>query len=874
MDFSAKNSTTHVRPLFALLCVCFATAIIGDNAAEALLLAHINPAILPRMFIFNAIGLFIVSGCIMSLIDRIDRGALFLYATIGHGVLIMSIRLALEAKTGWIYPVLYTYAYCAKVLLFLMFWTLANDLIDSRGAQKRFPVIAAGGTLGAIAIAFSVPGMVRLFSAENLLFVWSGLSVLTGVMFMPLHGRAGKAFRPVSDRERHRDKRILGTLADMKLVTADPLLSGMACVYGIVFFLLIVQHYFFYVTIRSYFVSAERIAGFLGFFSGTSMVITLVLQLSVAGALLRRFGSSRAILLLPLSFIVIFASQAFVAGSVPAAASLVLFFAIVSGMGVRVAVFDAFFSPNFQVFFSSLPQELRGRAKCALEGVVKPLAILSAGLWLAFVAPRISFLLNTTVCVFLAALLLAQTLRLKARYARSLLRFLSGVSRNSLLPGIARSGSTRSLVSQLKGLFKEGDFETRKFVIDTLAVSGAPDLIAFITDLTRHADPRIRATAVAVLGTVALKEAAAAVRSSLCDSDVRVVANAVTAVGCSGSVDATALLEPFLSHPHGRVRSNAVVSLWRSGALDRLPYFMERLESMLDCSRPEECASALFALGEIDAPETGTRLNSFAREKGSGRLTGCRPVFGQLVRALGKKRDAVSLDTLFLLVPESDHAQKRAIVVALTGMIDGGIAPARLLDHVSGGSPALSWVAVRAMYESHFQLPGETKNALRALVRSELEGIARDEHSLELLLPHASVPGVALLRYAVAEERVAVGMETMACACAMLDASDSIRPVVPRLFHHDSHVRGRAFEVLDNAGDIGLNREVIRVFDRRRFPHDTPKSGRPDPAAEAGLKGLIGRYVGDVDAWLRKCAASALDGAGRAGNNETTVLLA
>jgi AAA family ATP:ADP antiporter len=866
MSSSAKNSDTNARSLFVLLCVCFAAAIIGDNAAEALLLAHIGPAMLPRMFLFNAIALFIASGCIISLIDRIDRGALFLYATLGHGAVLVIMRLALASDAGWLYPLLFTYAYCAKVLIFLLFWTLANDLIDSRSAQKRFPMIAAGGTLGAIAIAFSVPAMVRLFAAENLLFVWSGLSILLGVLFIPLRARAGRVLKPASDRERHRGGTVVGMLADMKLVAADPLLSGMASVYGLVFFLLIVQHYFYYIAIKSYFVTADRIAGFLGFFSGASMVVTLVLQLTAAGALLRRFGSSRAILLLPLSLAAIFVSQAIVSGSAPAAASYALFFTIVAAMGIRVAVFDAFFSPNFQLFFSSLPRELRGRAKLALEGVVKPVAICAAGLWLIIIAPRISFTLNMSICVFVAALLLTQTVRLKARYAASLIRFLSGVSRNSLLAGIVRGGSTESLVAQVQRLFEEGDFETRKFIIDTLAVSGVPDLVALIIGQIRNGDPRIRATAVAALGTVAQKEAGQAIRACLNDGDALVVANAVTALGRSEAADAVALLEPFLSHPHGRVRAGAVVALWRSGARERLPVFMERLEAMLDCSRPEECASALSALGEIDAPESGARLNAFAGENGPERLNRIMPVFRELVTALGKKQDAVSIDTLLTMVVRSDRLQKRAVIAALTAMIERGMAPKYLIERARGG-PGLSSAIVRAVYESHIRLPEEEKNALGALVRGELEAIARDEDSLAGLLPHARMPGVALLRHAIAEERVAAGIETMACACALLDASDTIRHVVPRLFHHDPHVRGRAYEVLDNAGDIGLNREVMKAFDRRRLSGDTKKAVTPAAATEAGCRGLIKQYADDADAWIRKCAAFALDGVGVAGRN-------
>ncbi|MBN1130002.1 MAG: HEAT repeat domain-containing protein [Chitinispirillaceae bacterium] len=854
----------HTRSLFVLLFICFAAAILGDSTAEALLLSRLGPAVIPRMFLFNAVALFFASGLIMSLIDRYDRGTLFLTAAIGHGVLLLCVRLALDSQAGWPILPLFTYAYIAKILLFLLFWTLANDLTDSRTAQKRFPLIAAGGTMGAIAIAFSIPGMVNLFAAENLLLIWSGLSFSMAGAFFPLRRQAAHAFKPHSDRERHRQRTRISMAGDVKLVTADPLLSGMAIVYGLVFFLLIVQHYFFYVAVKELCSTSGKIAAFLGTFNGTSMAITLVLQFSAAGALLRRFGSTRALLILPAMLIAVFFVQAVAAGTAPPD-SFPLLCVIVAAMGLRIAVFDSFFSPNFQLFFSSLPGEIRGRAKLTLEGMVKPVGILSGGLWLIFGAPRCSFALNMTLCLAVAVFLAVMTFRLKSRYAASLKRFLAGVSNDSLLAGIARDGTTMSLVNQVKGLFHEGNFEVQKFLIDELVVSSSPELVALVLEQTNHPDHRVRAAVVAALGTVRLDEARAALIRSLNDEEFRVVANAVNALGGYGDAATVTLVEPFLSDPHGLVRANAAVALWRCGAREKLPMLIACLDPMLDCARPEECAAALSALGEIDAAEAAARIVSFAETTDRRRLSGLPSVYRQLVTALAKKRDRRSIDTLILLAKGAERPQQRVIRTGFSSILSRGVPPGVLLARLSDQVPQLSNILVRAIRESPARVSGRDAETLRTFVRGEIAQISREYGLLAHLDGLRTLPSVELLRHAIMEEFVMMRRETMAYALSLLDTGDTIGPVVPRLFHHDPHVRARAFEVLDNVGDIALNREVMAVLDYKET------GGGVQPDAER-VGAFVASYVRDANEWIRKCAAFARETLHAAHGAETTAV--
>jgi hypothetical protein len=844
------------RHLFILLCICFAAVILGDSTAEALLLAHFGADLLPRMFLFNAAALFFASAFVMSLIDRVDRGALFFWGLCGHGAVLLLARGATLFGITWLFLPLFTYAYITKVLFFLLFWTLANDLIDSRSAQKHFPFIAAGGTLGAIAIAFIIPALVRFTGAVNLLLVWSGLAVFCAVAFIPLRTRVGRVFITSSDRERHRRKSLRTTLGDVRLFTRDPLLGAMAAIYGTIFFLLIVQHYFFYIEIKQYYVTPEGIAGFLGVFNGISMVTTMLIQLSVAGTLLRRFGTSRAMLFLPGAFIFIFLALAVVSGAGPLAAAF-LFGVVVAGMGLRIAVFDSFFSPNFQLFFSSLPQELRGRAKLALEGVVKPCAILAASLWLIIVAAiSLSFTAIMLVSAMVSGVLLYLTWRLKSGYAASLVRFLAGVSGSGRIFSPAKNARSASFLDEVRAVLMQGDYEIKKFVLEECSVSGSPDLLNLVEQQVRHSDSRVRAMAVAVLGSMPRRAMRPLLESCLDDKDDRVVANAVTALGRFTDPATVTLLEKHVSHPCGRISANAVTALWSHPGYGQKPILLERLEKMLDPQKTAECASAVFALGEIDGEASLGVLLRFLEKNGREKIRGRELVFRQLVAALAKKPGSEALNVLLGLAKDAGRRQKREIVHAVSSMISSGLSQESIATFMGREYPLQSNILVLALHESDVKPSEGLYRAIRRVIACEIDESVRDHSALAALEPLRLLHGVDLLSYAIQEESIALRNETMAFSLSLFDPGGAIRAVVMRLFHRDPHVRARAFEVLDTTGDPSLNRSVMKVLERTAVPPAARSDDDVPSQMEACIE-VIKSYCTHVNTWITRCAGFA-----------------
>jgi len=90
-----------------------------------------------------------------------------------------------------------------------------------------------------------------------------------------------------------------------------------------------------------------------------------------------------------------------------------LFAIIVISLALRIATFDSIYSPNFQIFFSTLGKQIRGRGKIFVEGIIKPFAILSSGiliivLFSRFIVPSIAILLILSSVLFWRSLLISK----------------------------------------------------------------------------------------------------------------------------------------------------------------------------------------------------------------------------------------------------------------------------------------------------------------------------------------------------------------------------------------------------------------------------------------------------------------------------------
>ena len=838
--------------LFFLLMVCFAAAILGDSTAESLLLARFGTSFVPKMFLVNAAALFILSAGMLSIVDKLDRRKFFSRALFGHGCVLLAMRFAVSVHWDVLFLPLFSYAYSSKILFFLLFWTVANDLIDSRSAGKEFPAIAAGGTIGAIAVSFSITALMKFLAVENLLLLWAALVFLSSFLLLPLRGDYGAVLR-----EKKTGTRVPASsappLAMTVILREEPLLRTMSMLYALIFFLLLNQHFVFYRTIKTVFDSAEKIASFLGSFNGVSMLLTVIMQVSIAGVLMRTLGSTRSMLLLPTALLAIFSVQLVMCSYAPPESASV-FMVIVAGMGIRIAFFDSFFSPNFQLFFSSLPKDIRGRGKLLIEGVVKPFSMVIAGSFLLWAAPKLSIRIHLMLMAAVAAVALVQTIRLKQAYTRTLTRYLTGIDehRNDALLARFNFGGGEDFLSFFAKRLDSEEFEVQKFLVDIIAEAGNDDAASLLLDYVNHADLKLRATVVAALGKFPAALVEDTLISFLDDKDHRVVANAVEALDACASALCTDHLPRLLLHVNRRVRCNVILALWPQADLVSRQNYREQLQEMLYGNGAEECASALFVLGMIDDEACTMMLYNFCRIKAEGGLQS-GIVFRRAVAALGRKKTEDALDLLLLMVQYSTVLQRNTVNHAVAGLLPHCMEQ-EWVRRLERGNAVYKNCLLKALRKADIALTTAAVQVLGRIAAREAEAIEWEKQSIQLLTGSGS-DKMSLLSCAVREEVVSIRLENIMTIAALNDTTGIIGSVVPRLHHSDRHVRARAFEILENSGDVKLNRTIINCIE---WLDALPKiEHRGFPAVGPKELAAAGSYCTSHNRWVAICAEYA-----------------
>ncbi|NLE01060.1 MAG: hypothetical protein GX640_14430, partial [Fibrobacter sp.] len=162
-----------------LLAFIFCGAIIGETVSQSLIVASLGSSVLSRLYLINGVLLLGLPLLFFTRIDKTDRGRL-LSRQLFYTIAILSIALVLifissTYKLKWakvFLAVLYPVSYLSKTILFLTFWTFANDLFSTSESKKVFPAIAAWGFGGGLAGACLARLLVTFSSAETLIILW------------------------------------------------------------------------------------------------------------------------------------------------------------------------------------------------------------------------------------------------------------------------------------------------------------------------------------------------------------------------------------------------------------------------------------------------------------------------------------------------------------------------------------------------------------------------------------------------------------------------------------------------------------------------------------------------------------------------------
>jgi ATP:ADP antiporter, AAA family len=340
---------------FCLLCGYYILRPIRDEMAIEGGVQH-----LPWMMTATFVTLLLVTPLFGWLSTRAPRYRLLLivYTFFGTNLLLFFVAMMGHLSPQWTARAFFVWLSVFNLFVVSVFWSVMVDLFTPAQSARLFGVIAAGGSIGAMVGPLLTTGLTYLVPIPVLLLVSIGFLVACGFC---LHRLDRWAMAQSARQGSGQDEPIGGSIwAGVRSALSSPYLLGI-CLY--LFFLTTTATFLYLEQMRLVSEQIPSPEGRTRLFSLIDLVVnvlTFLMQVTVTGRVISRFGLASALVVLPVASAIGFG----VIGMMPFLVVFVLF-TIVRRVGEY-----ALAKPAREVLFTVVSREEKYKAKNFIDTAV------------------------------------------------------------------------------------------------------------------------------------------------------------------------------------------------------------------------------------------------------------------------------------------------------------------------------------------------------------------------------------------------------------------------------------------------------------------------------------------------------------------------
>jgi AAA family ATP:ADP antiporter len=594
--------------LFFLLAANNVIKVIRD----ALFLSRFPIKDLPYVYLMAALFAGVVISIYSRYTERVAISQVILgsYAFIISNVVIFWIVITLY-DFGWIFYAFYIWSAVVGLVAVAQFWTLANDMFNSREGKRLFGTLTAAGTVGGMAGGIAANWTVNfLFGTKQLL--WLIVVLFSGAFAVVWFGvNERKNIRAVKQSEvaalieikKPDAKGIVGTLRGSKYLQTIAALSFVSIIVSTLI------DYQFKAAAKAAYPSPDALASFFGAYYAWLSVATMFAQVWLTGRLLMAFGLTPSLLILPTTLL---------AGSV----SLLVWSGLFAATANRFAEATLRTSVNhsgLEVLYLPIPDYIKKKIKVFLDVTVERLGDGMA----AFIILFYTFVLGgheiTRLSYFSIALILfwvALVFVVQGGYVEALRGGLA--YREVSFENAGIDFADRGTLDAVMKILRDSDERAVLFGLDLVEKWGPKHILSRLPDdLLHHSSALVRARAIRLLvarpDTITLGD----ITQMLRDEDKEVQAQAISAASAIFKEAAIAVVSPYIESPDPQVKRQAMECLLRHGDARTRAAALNSLRNMVNdnsAGGEQSRLQAVQLMAEVDDPEFSTHLGRLIRE--------------------------------------------------------------------------------------------------------------------------------------------------------------------------------------------------------------------------------------------------------------------
>ncbi|HUX58665.1 MAG TPA: hypothetical protein VMV77_16970 [Bacteroidales bacterium] len=321
-----------------------------------------------------------------------------------------------------------------NILAMLGFWGTTGRLFTLRQGKRLFGLVDAGLIIGIIISCYTIPVLLSFeFETHNILLV-SASSVLVATILQII---IGARFQLTTGKVEQKPEENLNKKSFMTVLRSDPYTRIMGIFIALSVVTAFFVQYSFMAVTREQYPAEGDMARFLGIFTGSMMIFTLLVKLFVFSYMVRNYGLRTCLAISPILvavFTVIAIAIGMLMGYTPESASgfIIFFLLLALSRLFSKSLKDSIESPSFKVIYQTIDEKFRYEVQSGMDGTVNEIAALSSGLILTGlgVLGFIKLIHFSWVLVIIILIWVFVAFRLYSEYRKSIRKALETVGNN------------------------------------------------------------------------------------------------------------------------------------------------------------------------------------------------------------------------------------------------------------------------------------------------------------------------------------------------------------------------------------------------------------------------------------------------------------
>lgn len=480
-----------------------------DISAHSLFLSVFDEKMMARAYVVSGLAGIILTSLYTWLQTRMkfrNFAVINLFAVTLFTLILWSLLVISPSK--WVVFLVFIMLGPLNILAMLGFWGTTGRLFSLRQGKRLFGLVDSGLIIGIILSCYTIPVLLSFrFESHNILllssfsvFIASAIQIAIRKKFILNSTKTEKPAEKESEEKSSGKKNIISVFRHDSYTRTMAIFVALSVITA--FF---VQYSFMAVTREQYPAEADM-AKFLGIFTGSMMIFTLLVKLLVFSYIIRNYGLKTCLAVSPV-LIASFTAIAIMVGlsmgySAESVNGFIIFFLLLALSRLfSKSLKDSIESPSFKVIYQTIDEKIRYKIQSGMDGTVNEIAALSSGLLLAGLGMLsfIKLIHFSIVLLFIILAWISVAILLYSEYRKSIRKALESFGQSK--EKTANDEKLHDNRYSVEQAFRNDYFNLIKGDFSSLADPGRKKYLEFLIDYTFKENDLNLVPALKIIGT-------------------------------------------------------------------------------------------------------------------------------------------------------------------------------------------------------------------------------------------------------------------------------------------------------------------------------------------------------------------------------------